>query len=96
MNDDFAPFELTVKLKEKGYQVNNETTIKDIQRWLSKEFKISVWSSPRYFVNTLLGWECDVHIFGENVKSKQNVVGRHKREKDALIKGIEYVLDNLI
>lgn len=96
MNEDFVTCELAVKLNEKGFRVNNETTIKDIQQWLSKEYKVSVWSSPCYFVNTLLGWECDVHIFGEDVKSKQNVVGRHKREKYALIKGIEYVLDNLI
>ena len=96
MKESFIPCELAVKLEAKGCQVSNETTIKDIKRWLSKEFKVSVWSSPCYFVNTLLGWECDVHIFGEDVKSKQNVVGRHKREKDALIKGIEYVLDNLI
>ena len=96
MSEDFVPFELAVKLKDKGFQVNNETTIKDIKQWLSKEFKVSVWSSPHYFVNTLLGWECDIHIFCEDVKSIQNVVGRHNREKDALIKGIEYVLDNLI
>lgn len=96
MNEDLIPCELVVKLEAKGYQVSDETTINDILRWLSKEFKISIWSSPCYFVNTLLGWECDVHIFGEDVKSEQNVVGRHSREKDALIKGIEYVLDNLI
>ena len=96
MKTKFIPCELAVKLKAKGYQVNKKTTINDIHRWLLKEFKVYVWSSAYYFVNTLLGWGCNVHIFGEDVKRKQNVVGIHKREKDALIKGIEYVLDNLI
>lgn len=93
--EDFIHPELIVKLKEKGFQVD-DATIKDIEQWLSKEFNVSIFTHPRYFVNTLLGWECDVHIFGEDTKSKYNVVGKHYREKDALIKGIEYVLENII
>lgn len=93
--ENFVPLELKVKLEEKGFQVN-DATIKDILQWLSKEFNVSIFTHPRYFVNTLLGWECDVHIFGDDIKSKYNVVGRHDREKDALIKGIEYVLENII
>lgn len=139
MNEWFVPFELAVKLKEKGfrheciatydiedkgfdfnnyilrvaYQMNvtakdclrvfndsnigliDAPTISQVSRWLREEYLIHISTKP-YPCEDEIMWFYEIRKFNEY---RSVVVANETefiKEEQAVVAGIEYVLDNLI
>ena len=112
MNEDFVPFELLCKLRNKGYyrkQARYEGHIHDVLKWLREEKKIFI------AINICYCYESDEKPFPTNLKMEPILKGYYygvwdlgnlndenglseyfESYKLAAIAGIEYVLDNLI
>lgn len=95
MNEDFVPFELLCKLREKGYpckQPRYEGHVYDVLKWLREEKKRFVVIHPEghdvhyYYTIHNLARSFDVFEYTQSFATYE----------DAAIEGIEYVIDNLI
>lgn len=104
MDEDFVPFELAKKLKEKGFIYNknnlldrlcmenqiNHPPISQVLKWLREEKGIHICIS----LGAYSDWEYEVgKIDGSEFCDAGG--GYYSYEQAALV-GIEYVLDNLI
>lgn len=95
MNKDFVPFELSKKLKEKGFPlVDYIPTIFQVLKWLRKEKKI--------FVVVFIDDDSDYPVT-YNIFRGTDCIYHHHEEYFTLsewskceMAGIEYVIDNLI
>ena len=103
MSEDFVPFELLCKLKEKGFRYNKENrldrlfmteginhpTISQVLKWLREEKKIHISIITYDYTWGYTIYEL-VTFFPEEFSSYYSTY------EDAVIAGIEYVIDNLI
>lgn len=95
MNEDFVTFEVSKKLKEKGFPlVDYIPTIYQALKWLRKEKNI--------FVVVFIDDDSDCPVT-YNIFRETDCVHHHHRKYFALsewgkceMAGIEYVIDNLI
>ncbi len=95
MNEDFVPFDLAKKLKEKGYcnyasYWDYTPTISQVLKWLRDEKAISVepCATP---------YNCWYYMIKCKGKIKATYIdNKYKTYEAAAIAGIEYCLDNLI
>ena len=108
MNEDFVPYDIAVKLKEKGFEwdkittynprtkVRNnhiEPTIYQVLKWLREEKKIHVATG----VTPKSLWRYVIMFADERGLQEPTItVKNHSDYSSAIIAGIEYVLDNLI
>ena len=106
--EDFVPFEIAKKLKEKGfvydlpitYDYKNQTyqhyvepTITQVLKWLREEKNILLAPNPACFKeDCCLSWDCDVWAYG----NYNHCCVDYKTYEKASIAGIEYVINNLI
>ena len=105
MNEDFVSYEIAKKLKEKGFEwckvttynpktkVRNnhiEPTISQVLKWLREEKKLHIvidYNNPSL-------WSYVLYRFGEGYMNK---IGEDFNSyEQAVLAGIEYILDNLI
>lgn len=102
MNEDFVPFELLCKLREKGYsckQPRYEGHVYDVLKWLREE--------KGYHIE-FVGNACGYLFIVSDIPSKggtdrycsdysgPNDGGTWNSYEEAALAGIEYVLNNLI
>lgn len=73
----------------------NMKHIEDIAKKLGEEYHIHISASPKYFCNTLLGWQFNVISFNESVKSEMNMLEKYDKKEEALRAGVDYVKKQL-
>ena len=110
--EDFVPFEIAKKLKEKGFPILYYTdskmerkpfdpTIYEVLKWLREEKKISI----EIGIHCSLKWMCSIYAFSDGIADftqydndgiNDTIYILYNSYELAAIAGIEYVLDNLI
>lgn len=126
MNEDFMPFGLAVKLKEKGYpqrtfgeydmqgacyiedgrfykngcitevaRAYTAPTISQVLKWLREKYSIHISTKP-YPCEDGTMWMYEIRKFSKYISAVVANKTGFVEEEQAVLPGIEYVLDNLI
>lgn len=69
--------------------------IKDTINKLGEVYHIHISASPKYFCNTLLGWQFNVISFNESIKSEMNMLEKYNTKEEALRAGVNHVFEIL-
>ena len=109
--EDFVPFDLAVKLKEKGFPIKTKTegkfgltkvkevdilpTISQVLKLLREDKEVDLVIEPIYFFDKNKHREYGVRIFAPPL-NKPVHCGYFSTWEETALSGIEYIIDNLI